>query len=80
MKCLDCDNMLCKTFYHKTERWELWLFLARAEIFPRCKTFYHKTERWEGYCRCLKRKVYGDNDCQCHVQLDLFGQQLYRCA
>ena len=47
MKCLDCDNM-------------------------QCKTFYHKTERWEGYCRCLKRKVYGDNDCQYHAQLDLF--------
>lgn len=37
-----------------------------------CRVFYSKDERWEGWCKNLRQKVYGDNDCQYHAQLDLF--------
>lgn len=44
MKCLDCEDMACKTFYHKSERWEGYCMNKQS---PR----YHTLVTGEGGCK-----------------------------
>ena len=49
MKCLECEDMACRVFYHRTEQWEGFCTNSQS---PR----YHTPVTGESGCNIVKDK------------------------